>query len=183
MYRRFQVLPTFIADLITKYFYPDQLYASIYDIDFTKLYESGIKGLILDIDNTLVAHGEKKPDGRTAVLLDKLRDIGFQVCILSNSTRRRVARFSAGLGIYAAAGARKPASAGFIKAARLMDLELSQICMIGDQIFTDIFGAKRLGIKAIFTNRISDREIFTVALKRIPEKYILWRFHKNSKSG
>jgi HAD superfamily phosphatase (TIGR01668 family) len=132
--------------------------------------------MILDLDNTLIEPGEKKLGARVLKWIESARDMGFSVCILSNSPRNRVVRVSSGVGIYAVASARKPAEAGFLKALRLMGLKPSQACAIGDQLFTDVLGAKRLGIMAIYTSPITKREEIAVTLKRFPEKYLLKRY-------
>ena len=154
--------------------FPDRIYSGgIYDIDLNELYAGGIAGIIADVDNTLAAPGSRQPDARMAEWIGAARDIGFDICLLSNSFRRRVVRISTGFGIYAVTNAGKPAGAGFCKAMRLLGMEPSQVCVIGDQIFTDIYGAKRLGITAFYTAPITKREEPTIRLKRIPEKFIL----------
>ena len=154
--------------------FPDRIYpGGIYDVNLKELYDGGVAGIIADMDNTLIEPGARQPGARMAEWIDAARDIGFDICLLSNSSRRRVVRISSGFGIYAVSSACKPAGAGFYKAMRLLGLGPSQVCVIGDQIFTDIYGAKRLGIMAIYTGPITKKEEPTIRLKRIPEKFIL----------
>jgi len=159
-----------------KSLFPDCVYPGIFNVDIAGLRSAGIKGLILDVDNTLKPPGPGGPDEKTLNWLDSAREAGMDICILSNSLRGRVLRFSSGLGIYSIAGAKKPAGAGFIKAIRLLGLDVSQVCVIGDQIFTDVLGAKRLGLMAVYTKPITKREEFTVALKRILEYPVLRQY-------
>ena len=159
-------------------FFPDMMFNSIYDIDLEQLKALGVSGLILDIDNTLVRPDVKKPDETVHAWLDYLRESGFNICILSNSGRKRVTKFTSDLGVMSICHAGKPMRKGFLKALRLMDLEPNQTCMIGDQIFTDVYGAKRIGIVAIYTKPIVFKEIFTVMLKRLPEKIVLHKYDK-----
>ena len=166
-----------------KYLYPDQVCASIYDIDLAELYASGVSGLILDIDNTLKPPGAKGFEKRVFDWLDAAREIGFDICLLSNSTRRRVMRFSSGLALLSITFAKKPASSGFRKAIRLMDSEAAKVCVVGDQIFTDVLGAKRLGLLAVYTRPISRKEGPTIMLKRILEHFILKNYYKMNKQG
>ena len=165
-----------IKRLCEKYLYPDGVYPSIYDIDAAALLERGISGLILDIDNTLKPPGRGQPSEQAIGWLDGLRDMGFAICLLSNSTRGRVARFTTGLGLFSVTYARKPAKAGFQKAVRLLGLGAGSVCVIGDQIFTDVLGAKRLGLMALYTRPITKKEEPTVRAKRLLEHFILkWR--------
>lgn len=163
----------FFRRKIVEYLFPDRIEQGIYGVDFDALRGRGISGLILDIDNTLVKPGARAPNGRAADLLRALQDDGFSICLLSNSSRRRAAGFASGLGVYCVTGAGKPAKAGFLKAIRLLGLEPGNICVVGDQIFTDVWGAKRLGLMVIYTKPITKREELTVQVKRIPEKFIL----------
>ena len=165
--------------LASKYFYPDRAYNSIEELDLKALYESGIRGLISDIDNTLIAPGAKMPDRRMTDWIAAAREIGFDICLLSNAARRRVTRLSSGFGVYAIAMAGKPTQKGFLKALRLLKLEPAQACVIGDQIFTDILGAKLAGMMAIHIKPITKREIFTVFMKRFVEYFIMKGYYKS----
>ena len=169
-----------LHSLAERYLYPDQAYNNIDEIDLGALYTSGIKGLILDIDNTLIAPGVKKPDSIMVNWLEAAREAGFDICLLSNASRHRVAGLSSGFGIYAVARASKPSGMGFLKAMRLLKLGPSQVCVIGDQIFTDILGARRLGILALRIKPITRKEEPTVVIKRFAEYFILKWYHKTT---
>ena len=155
---------------------PDLIYSNIGEINLQELYDGGITGIIADLDNTLITPGAKNPDAYMKEFIESARDIGFDICLLSNSSRRRVVRVASGFGVYAIAKARKPARAGFQKAARLLGRDASQVCVVGDQLFTDIYGAKRLGIKAIYTKPITGKEEPAIKLKRVLEYFILHNF-------
>ena len=159
-------------------FFPDMAAPDIYGIDLAGLRALGIDGLIFDIDNTLVKPGDDAPDARAAEWFKSLSQYGFRVCLLSNSGRRRVARFESAFGAPAVSGAMKPVGAGFRKALNILGLGAHQACMIGDQIFTDVVGAKRLGIYAVLTSPITRDEGVNVRLKRPPERFILKAFEK-----
>ncbi|MDR3121119.1 MAG: YqeG family HAD IIIA-type phosphatase [Clostridiales bacterium] len=159
--------------VILERLFPDRIVRGILDVNLDELWANGIFGLILDIDNTLARPGAPRPDGETVRWLMAARERGFLVCLLSNAGRRRVAAFSSGLGLPAIANAKKPGRHGFLKALRLLGLEAGQACMIGDQLFTDVCGAKNLGIFAIYAKPITLWEVFTVMLKRLPEALAL----------
>ena len=167
-----------VRDFLETRLYPDEVCPSIYDIDLGALYEKGVRGLILDVDNTLKPPGRSGPGEDVAGWLDSARDTGLGICLLSNSLRGHVMRFSSGLGLYSLTYARKPAAAGFLKAMRLLDCEARQVCVVGDQIFTDVLGAKRLGLMAVYVNPITPKEEITVRLKRVAEAYVLKRYNE-----
>ncbi|MCL2057471.1 MAG: YqeG family HAD IIIA-type phosphatase [Oscillospiraceae bacterium] len=169
--------------LASRYLRPDQYLDSIEDIDLAKLCEEGARGLIIDIDNTLLAPGTKAPDGRMLGFIDSARDAGLDICLLSNASRRRVAWAASGTGLFAIAGARKPSGRGFEKAMRLMGLAPPQLRVIGDQLFTDVLGARRLGIGVICVRPITRREEPTVRLKRIAEYFIMRDLAKSRAKG
>ena len=149
--------------------FPDVIYDSIYDIEVLALKNKGIRGIIFDIDNTLVKPSERKPCGRLMGWLKALSADGFKLCVLSNANSRRVHTFADGLGVHAIHGAGKPSKKGFLRAMEALGLASGEVCMVGDQLFTDVFGAKRLGIYSVYTKPIVLFEVFTVMLKRMPE--------------
>ena len=159
-------------------FFPDIIYESIYKIDFMSLKRKGIIGLIFDIDNTLVKPSVKHPGKELVDWLLALERDGFKLCILSNSRDKRTREFSRDLNINIISRARKPLVRGFLKALSVMDLRRDEVCMIGDQLFTDVYGAKRLGIYSIYTKPIVLYEVFTVMLKRLPEALIFKLYYR-----
>ncbi len=160
-------------------FYPDLYCYSTYDIDFRALFASGIRGLIFDIDNTLVPHGAP-PDERSIALFKELHDIGFKCMLLSNNKYKRVSSFAEGVKytdfIY---NGGKPGRKGYLRSMELMGTDKDSTLFIGDQLFTDVWGAKRSGIKSMLVHRIDDREEIQIILKRIPENLILHFYFKD----
>jgi HAD superfamily phosphatase (TIGR01668 family) len=161
--------------------YPDIIYDSIYEIDTDALKNKGITGLLFDIDNTLVKPDIKQPDVRLVKWLASLKEQGFKLCILSNAGKKRVRAFSKGLDIHAINNAGKPSKKGFLKAMGILGLTSREICMIGDQLFTDVLGAKRLGIYSVFTKPIVLFEVFTVMLKRPFEALVFMLNNRSQK--
>ena len=100
-------------------FYPGEWMASTYDIDFEKLYEDGYRGVIFDIDNTLVPHGAPA-DARAVALFDRLKKIGFSCCLLSNNQIGRVKSFNDCVGVQFIENAHKPSTRNYKKAMELM---------------------------------------------------------------
>ena len=149
-------------------FFPDQYVASTYVIDFEKLYEEGVRGLIFDIDNTLVPHGAPA-DERAKALFARLKAIGFRCCLISNNQKPRVEMFNKDIQVDYVYNAHKPSTRNYLRA----------MVFIGDQLFTDVWGAKRAGIPNILVKPIHPKEEIQIVLKRYLEKIVL-HFYKKS---
>lgn len=158
-------------------FYPDAWVASTYDIPFEKLYKRGYRGGIFDIDNTLVPHGAAA-DERAEALFKHLKDLGFQYALISNNKGPRVQMFNENIHAYTVCDAHKPSPENYIKAAALMGLEKDQVLFVGDQIFTDIFGARIAGVYSILVQPIHPKEEIQIVLKRKLEKIVLHFYKK-----
>ena len=163
-------------------FYPDERMNSTYDIDFEKLYEEGYRGLIFDIDNTLVPHGAPADD-RAKALFARLKEIGFDCCLLSNNQIGRVKMFNDDVHVHFIENAHKPSTKNYQKAMKLMHTDLTSTMFIGDQLFTDVYGAKRCGMANILVNPIHPKEEIQIVFKRKLEKIVHYFYEKNRKSG
>ena len=117
-------------------FFPDRYVASTYVIDFEKLYEEGYRGLIFDIDNTLVPHGAPA-DARAITLFDRLKKIGFKCCLISNNQEPRVKMFNEPIQVDYVYNAHKPSTKNYRKAMEIMGTDETNSVFIGDQLFTD----------------------------------------------
>ncbi|MDW2798998.1 YqeG family HAD IIIA-type phosphatase [Clostridium boliviensis] len=162
-------------------FYPDEDVNSTYEIPFEEFYKKGIRGVIFDVDNTLVPHGAPA-DNRAKKLFSTLHQMGMETCLLSNNKEPRVAAFARDAGSlkYIYKG-RKPGIRGYQQAMRLMGTDISNTIFVGDQLFTDVFGAKRAGIHSIFVKRIHPKEEIQIRMKRALESVVLHYYHKNKK--
>lgn len=160
-----------------KKFYPTKWVHSIFEIDFHKLYEKGYRGIISDIDNTLVEHDADASDEAIKLIKD-LRKMGFQICLMSNNNEERVTRFNKITKVYMIFDAKKPSRKGYIKGMKLMNTTPKNTIFIGDQIFTDIYGANRTGIKSYLVDPISPKEEVQIVLKRYLEKIVLHFYKK-----
>ncbi len=153
-------------------FSPDEFYRSIHDIDFVKYYDSGFRGIIFDIDNTLVEHGfpanEKVKD-----FFFKLRFIGFKTVLLSNNCEPRVKSFADSVESEYIFKANKPFKAGYYKAMSMMETDVKTTLCIGDQLFTDIWGGNLCGLHTILTEPIDPKEEMQIVLKRLFERPII----------
>ncbi len=159
-------------------FYPNVMLDKVQDISTKELAKNKIEGLILDIDNTLVPEHMKEADENAVQWIERIKSEGFKLCIVSNASKKRVIKFNERLKLYAIHRASKPGTKAFEKAARLMDLKNGNIAVVGDQIFTDIYGGNRVNMFTILVTPIHKRESFFVMLKRLPEKLVLNSYRK-----
>lgn len=159
-------------------FYPDAWVASTYEIDFEALYKKGYRGLIFDIDNTLVPHGAPA-DERAIALFDRLKKTGFSCCLLSNNQIERVRSFNDKVGVQFIENAHKPSVKNYRKAMELMHTDCKTTVFIGDQLFTDVYGANRAGIPTILVEPIHPKEEIQIVLKRYLERIVLHFYKKN----
>lgn len=159
-------------------FYPNAYVDSAYAIDFGQLRKEGYAGVIFDIDNTLVMHGEPA-DERAVKLFGRLRELGFDTCLVSNNKRPRVESFAVQVSSKFIFKADKPSVKGYEKAMELMGTDRTNTLFVGDQLFTDVFGANRAGIRTILVEPIDPKEEIQIVLKRYLEKIVLF-FYKRS---
>ena len=159
-------------------FYPDLWVDSTYQIDFEKLREKGVHALIFDIDNTLVPHGAPADD-RAIALFRRLHRLGFSMMLLSNNKEPRVKMFCDAVeGASYIYKAGKPGRKGYEKAMELMDSNAETTVFIGDQLFTDVWGARRCGIYSILVRPIDKKEEIQIVFKRYLEKIVLFFYQR-----
>lgn len=163
-----------------KTFFPDDYMASTYIIPFEELYEEGYRGLIFDIDNTLVMHGAPA-DERAKKLFARLKEIGFQCCLISNNQEPRVKMFNEEIQVNYIFNAHKPSTKNYKKGMEIMGTTTENTIFVGDQLFTDVWGAKRAGIRNILVKPINPKEEIQIVLKRYLEKIVL-HFYKKEKN-
>ncbi|MBR2122580.1 MAG: YqeG family HAD IIIA-type phosphatase [Lachnospiraceae bacterium] len=155
--------------------FADELAASAYDIPYERLYEEGFRGIIYDIDNTLVLP-DAPADDRAYGLVEKLKKIGFSIITVSNNKGPRVSSFAEAVRVPYVPKAAKPSRRGYLKAMEIMGTTPAATLVIGDQIYTDIWGGNRAGAYTILTSPFTDKEEIQIILKRIIEKPVLWLY-------
>jgi HAD superfamily phosphatase (TIGR01668 family) len=164
---------------VLRHLVPDKQVPSIYDIDLDALQKSGIRGVITDLDNTLVAWNSPQATPKLVDWLDDLRQRGLKVCIVSNNRTTRVRDFAEPLAIPFIGNAGKPRHRAFLKALEIMGTSRGETVVVGDQLFTDIAGGKRMGMKTIMVLPVGKREWFGTkilrALERVAIRYMRWR--------
>lgn len=163
-----------------KRFYPDEWLDSAYAIDYEALYVQGYRGLIFDIDNTLVPHGAPADD-RAVALFRRLSGIGFSCCLLSNNKEPRVKMFNEPIGAQYIFKAGKPGRKGYERAMEKLGTHPGNTVFVGDQLFTDVWGAKKIGIRTFLVKPINPREEIQIVLKRRLEWIVLYFYKKQIK--
>lgn len=123
---------------------------SICDLSPALLSKYGIKGLLLDLDNTLTTHDNPKPADGVMEWIELMKVSGIQMCIVSNNHPPRVKPFADMLGLQFVSEGKKPLSKGFREAKGRMGLEWNELAVVGDQIFTDVLGANLKRLKCVF---------------------------------
>ena len=163
-----------------KRFYPKNEAESAYEIEYEKLYGEGYRGIIFDIDNTLVPHNAPA-DKKAVGLFARLRAIGYRTMILSNNKEPRVKSFCDAVGSPYIFKAGKPKRSGYERAMQLMGTTRENTFFVGDQLFTDVWGASRTGINNYLVRPIHPKEEIQIVLKRKLEKIVLRSYHKNKR--
>ena len=161
-------------------FYPDEYLDSTYVIDFDALYRAGYRGVIFDIDNTLVPHGAPA-DERARVLFGHLKAIGFDCCLLSNNQLPRIELFNQDIHVKFIENAHKPSVKNYRKAMQMMGTNTENTLFVGDQLFTDVYGARRTGIHSILVKPLHPKEEIQIVLKRYLERIVLHFYEKDHK--
>lgn len=149
---------------------PDMYQKSIYSINYEKLYSSDIRCLLFDLDNTCVPYTMKEPNDKLQELFDKLKDMGFKLILFSNASKKRLTPFKEKLVVDCSYCSKKPSKRKFLKVLKMYKLDISEVAIIGDQLFTDIYGGNRVGIKTILVNPMSKSDMFITKIFRVFER-------------
>ncbi len=168
--------------MLLRKFYPKRTADSAYDIDYEGLYKEGYRGILFDIDNTLVEHGADA-NQKAVELFDRLKRIGFKTCLISNNSDERVSRFNSRIKTNYIYKANKPSTKNYYKATKLMGTEVDNTVFVGDQIFTDIFGANNLGMLTYLVKPIGPKEEIQIVLKRRLERIVLYFYRRDLAKG
>ena len=164
-------------------FFPDEYLDSTYVINFDDLYAQGYRGLLFDIDNTLVPHGAPA-DERACALFAHLKELGFKCCFLSNNQYERVSSFNDAIGVQFIENAHKPSTKNYIRAMELLGTDRSNTVFIGDQLFTDIYGASNAAALSPMLRipnaniALNPKEEIQIVLKRYLERIVLYFYRK-----
>ena len=166
-----------MLNLLVPNLYLDDIYAL--DLDYLK--EKGIKGIIVDLDNTLVPWNTDYICSELREWIEKVKTYNFQICIVSNNSKDRGESLSCQLDVPAFWKAVKPRKRTFRKAIQAMNIQPEEAAVVGDQIFTDILGGNRLGFYTVLVRPLNKKEFVGTRLVRRVEKLVLYTLHRKGK--
>lgn len=147
-------------------FEPFQRAASVTRIDYDALWDAGVRGIVFDLENTLALYkGDELVPGHRELLVE-LKERGFALGIVSNSSRTWVTQVSEPLGIPFVGDAGKPRPVAFLRMVACLPVTLQEVAMVGDQRLTDVYGAQRLGLRAVLVDALGNAEPLTSRLQR-----------------
>ncbi|MDR3565102.1 MAG: YqeG family HAD IIIA-type phosphatase [Negativicutes bacterium] len=151
-------------------FCPDLMVESLDDIDFDELIAAGVRGVIFDLDNTIVPWDSPDMCPHISCLIRDLQAKGIKVSIVSNNWHRRVKKIALQFELPFVSRAYKPAKSGFRRALAAMELLPSETVVVGDQLFTDILGGNRMGLRTIWVKPLTAQEFIGTRIHRRLEK-------------
>ncbi|MBY0220992.1 YqeG family HAD IIIA-type phosphatase [Mammaliicoccus sciuri] len=165
-------------DNVLKHFLPSEYVKSVLHIKPEKLVKQGIKGIITDLDNTLVEWDRADATQDIMAWFKSMHDAGLQITIVSNNHIERVSHFCDPLGIPFICEARKPLKQAFHQAIATLGLPKDEIVMIGDQLLTDVLGANRVGLQTILVVPVASSDAPITKFNRAIERRIMARFKR-----
>ena len=151
---------------------PNESHNSFYDIDLIALYRKGYRNILIDVDNTILPWNSNQISSNLKKWLIRSQDIGFSVFLFSNSKASRISELADMLQISAIPKGGKPFTFAFKRALKHIDGNEENTIMIGDQVFTDIWGGNLIGLYTILVNPISTKEFWGTKINRFLEKLL-----------
>ena len=158
---------------------PKMYQESIYTINYDKLKKERIKCLLFDLDNTCVGYKEKFPTKELEELFNNLTQKGFKVIIFTNASRKRLVPFVK-LHVILNASSKKPFKKSFQTIMKKYKLAKEEICIIGDQLFTDILGGNKVGIRTCLVNPLTEEDFIFTKIFRMSENLVFKIFATKS---
>ena len=158
---------------------PKMYQKSIYTINYENLKNKKIKCLLFDLDNTCVGYHEKEPNKDLKELFQKLTKMGFKIIIFSNATSKRLAPFSK-LNVVLHPSSKKPLKGNFEKILKQYHYQKNEVCIIGDQLFTDILGGNRVGIKTCLVTPMTNEDFIVTKIFRATEELVFKKLAKKN---
>jgi HAD superfamily phosphatase (TIGR01668 family) len=154
-------------------FGPNRFAARLHDVPHEELEAAGIRGLIVDLDNTLVGYRDTELGHEHLEWVARAHDRGFRIVMLSNNFTERVTTIAAQLNVACIPNALKPLPFGFMRAVKGLGLRRREIAVVGDQLFTDVLGGKLCGLYTILTEPIESKDLALTSVFRLFERLML----------
>ena len=179
------MLKTFIKVMLgnkkeTSFIIPDYYYPDIYSINYEKLQERKIDTLLFDVDNTIAFVDDIMISKQTIKLFEKLKKT-YKILLLSNNHEERVKPISQKLGVKMLAQADKPEKKAYERALQIQNAKKENTAAIGDQMLSDIVGAKKINITAILVDQLSSKNNLQTGLAQKLQKFIVKKLNKENR--
>lgn len=159
---------------------PDEVVTGVTDIKPTRLVQEGFRAVLLDVDNTLVPWQKVEVPMTIKQWVASMKDAGLRLCLVSNTRRRyRLEQLAKELGISFIPKAFKPRRYALRQALEQLEASPQQTVMIGDQLFTDVWGGNRMGMRTILVLPLARREFIGTKVSRIVERILLWIYRQS----
>jgi uncharacterized protein len=155
---------------LLRYLTPDAIVDRVEDISTELLAGWGVRGIVLDLDNTIVPWNTSDVSPAARDWVGKLRQADIGICVLTNNYTRRASAVANELGIPIIKAAFKPSPMAFRSALARMSIEAGEGAVVGDQLYTDVLGGKLVGMRAVLVSPLSTREFFTTKFVRWLER-------------
>lgn len=155
-----------------KMFTPDYYIKSYKNLNIDRLRQQQIKVLVCDIDNTLVAHDEAYPDEYVKAFIQRVKDAGIRVVLVSNNVKERVETFAKELDVKTYPFAKKPLKTTYLKLMKDCGCGPKEIAVLGDQLLTDMLGANRVGFYTILTHPVAQKDLTCTKINRVVENMV-----------
>lgn len=156
---------------------PDSYKKDIYEVNYEQLRDCGIKCLLFDLDNTLVPRFAKHATEELKELFEQLQK-DFRVIIFTNAIKQRAMIFKDQLNVEIVYCAKKPNPNAYVKIMKKHKLDQNEVCAIGDQIMTDIFGANNAGITSVLIEPSSKKEDIWTKVNRLRERNVVHKLNR-----
>lgn len=161
-----------------KFIYPRLYVESAFEIDFDDLYQKGYRGILFDVDNTLVPYDLLDAPEELVIFMRRLATIGFEVGLVSNNSTSRVAALNRKLNLEMMPNAMKPLTFRLSRILREMKVSPDKAIFVGDQLFTDVWVGNALGLYSVLVKPIQKKEQKITRVKRGLESLILRGYEK-----
>ena len=158
------------------WFRPTSFMPRISQIDCAQLHADGVRGVVVDLDNTLVGHRALEPEPSDAAWVSRAAEHGIRIIMVTNNSTPWARSIAERLDIAIVANARKPLGRGFRRALELLDLPREAVVVIGDQLFTDVLGAKLFGLRVILVDPLVKHDPWNTLPLRLLERWLLRDF-------
>ena len=152
---------------------PDRFAPRLHDVPHEELELAGIRGLIVDLDNTLLGFRATELEREHLEWVARAHERGFRIVMLSNNFSERVNSLARQLNVTCIPNALKPLPLGFLRAKRRLQLRRHEIAVVSDQLFTDVLGGKLCGLYTILTEPIELKDFAVTRVFRFFERLML----------